>query len=57
MTFYPMNEALDRLMDAINQPGPVHDDERDWEAAWEARHDPEGDLDRMEDQYEKEIDR
>lgn len=33
------------------------DDPRDYEAEWEARHDPEADLDRMEDRYEKELDR
>ena len=32
------------------------DDPRDYEAEWEMRHDPEADLDRMEDRYEASLD-
>ena len=33
-------------------PNPT-DDEPDYEAEWEMRHDPETDLDRAEDMYER----
>ena len=48
---------LDYVLHAIHQPGPVDDDPRDHEAAWEMRHDPETDLDAREDAYEKWLDR
>lgn len=49
---------IDDVMSAIltGRPHQV-DDERDYEAEWEARRDPEADLDRMEDRYETEMDR
>lgn len=48
-----MTVDIDALLAAMRQPGPVDDDPRDWEAAWEMRHDPETDLDRAEDMYER----
>ena len=49
---------IDDVMSAIltGRPHQV-DDPRDYEAEWEMRHDPEADLDRMEDRYETEMDR
>ena len=41
---------------ATGRPDPT-DHEPDYEAEWEMRHDPETDLDRMEDAYEAEMDR
>lgn len=49
-------DDLDALIDRMRQPGPGADAEPDYEAAWEARQDPEGDMQRMEDAYEKEMD-
>lgn len=48
---------IDDVMSAIltGRPHQV-DDERDYEAEWEMRHDPEADLDRMEDRYEASLD-
>lgn len=40
---------------ATGRPDPT-DDEPDYEAAWEMRHDPETDLDRAEDMYEASLD-
>lgn len=48
---------LDRVMEAIAHPAPLDDDPRDYEAAWEMRHDPETDLEAREDAYEKWLDR
>lgn len=50
-------DDLDALIDRMRQPGPGADAEPDYEAAWEARQDPEGDMQRMEDAYEREIER
>ena len=46
---------LEWVLDAIfNQPDtPVEDDPRDHEALVEARRDPEAEMDRLEDMYEK----
>ena len=50
-----VDPRLDYVLHAIHQPGPV-DDEPDYEAEWEMRHDPETDLDRAEDAYEAWLD-
>lgn len=47
----PRHEAL--IDHILANPGPVDDDPRDHEAMAEARRDPEADLDRAEDMYEK----
>ena len=48
---------LDYVLAAImtGRPDPT-DDEPDYEAEWEMRHDPETDLDRAEDMYEARLD-
>ena len=52
-----IDARLARVLANIARPGPIDDAEPDYEAAWEARHDPEGDTQRMEDAYEREIER
>ena len=60
MTRSSWRHSNQRLIDRIvNGDAQIvaDDDPRDYEAAWEMRHDPETDLDRAEDMYEREIER
>ena len=52
-----MSDALDALIAAMRSPGPVDDDPRDHDAAWETRRDPDAEMDAREDAYEASLDR
>ena len=45
------DKTIDRILTLL-EPVGWEDREPDYEAMWEARQDPEGDLDRMEDAYD-----